>query len=645
MIRILFRGGVDLFDIRGVQPDKTADLERVVLRAFHGHFVHLCLSNIAKAELAQIRRHADRAAEALERGDARESGLLGVRVIHLAARDLHGKAREAGEIDVHHIPRPAAPYGGETGAVRHIEHTAELVLDLVRRPVLHLADAHKIVVGKAARPHELGARVEADMREDIFAKVQTLSFAFFDKHRTGKLMSRMTTDLFDITELAHHGPETVIQASLTIAGAIVILATIRWELALILFLLLPVLLAVVMRLRLRLRARSLDVKRETAEINTAVEAGVSGIRTVKAFANEQDAMDKFRTSNEKFKKVKKSYYRIFGVFNASTEFAMALMQLVTLAAGGVFIMQGKMDAVDLITFSLYVSVFMAPIRKLTQFVEQFQKGSSGFLRFLEIMRAEPDVKDAPDAKELENVKGGVEYRDVSFHYQNGEEVLRHVDLTIAPGETLALVGPSGSGKTTLSQLLPRFYDVTGGAVFVDGQDVRKVTQASLHRYIGIIQQDVFLFADTVRENIRYGRPGATDEEVAQAAILASIHEEILEMPNGYDTFVGERGAMLSGGQKQRIAIARVFLKNPPILVLDEATSALDSVTEAAIQASLEKLSRGRTTIVVAHRLATVRGADHIAVIDKEGVSEYGTHQELMEKNGLYAALWNTQKLS
>ena len=336
--------------------------------------------------------------------------------------------------------------------------------------------------------HELGVRVEADMREDIFAKVQTLSFAFFDKHRTGKLMSRMTTDLFDITELAHHGPETVIQASLTIAGAIVILATIRWELALILFLLLPVLLAVVMRLRLRLRARSLDVKRETAEINTAVEAGVSGIRTVKAFANEQDAMDKFRTSNEKFKKVKKSYYRIFGVFNASTEFAMALMQLVTLAAGGVFIMQGKMDAVDLITFSLYVSVFMAPIRKLTQFVEQFQKGSSGFLRFLEIMRAEPDVKDAPDAKELENVKGGVEYRDVSFHYQNGEEVLRHVDLTIAPGETLALVGPSGSGKTTLSQLLPRFYDVTGGAVLVDGQDVRTVTQSSLHRYSGIIQQ-------------------------------------------------------------------------------------------------------------------------------------------------------------
>ena len=493
--------------------------------------------------------------------------------------------------------------------------------------------------------HELGVRVEADMREDIFSKVQSLSFSFFDKHRTGKLMSRMTTDLFDITELAHHGPETVLQSVLTVVGAFAILAAVRWELALVLFLLLPVLLFVVMRLRLSLRERSLDVKRETAEINTAVEAGVSGIRTVKAFANEQDAMEKFHASNEKFKSVKKKYYRIFGLFNASTEFAMAVMQLVTLALGGVFIMQGKMDAVDLITFSLYVTVFITPIRKLTQFVEQFQKGSSGFLRFLEIMRTEPDVKDAPDAEELTGVRGGVEYRDVSFRYEAGDEILSHVNLTVAPGETLALVGPSGSGKTTLSQLLPRFYDVTGGAVLVDGKDVRRVTQSSLHRYIGIIQQDVFLFAATVRENIRYGRPDATDEEVARAAIMASIHDEIMEMPQGYDTFVGERGVMLSGGQKQRIAIARVFLKNPPILVLDEATSALDSVTEAAIQASLEKLSRGRTTIVVAHRLATVRNADHIAVIDKEGISEYGTHAELMEKNGMYAALWNTQKLS
>ena len=485
--------------------------------------------------------------------------------------------------------------------------------------------------------HELGVRVEADMREDIFAKVQTLSFAFFDKHRTGKLMSRMTTDLFDITELAHHGPETVIQASLTIAGAIVILATIRWELALILFLLLPVLLAVVMRLRLRLRARSLDVKRETAEINTAVEAGVSGIRTVKAFANEQDAMDKFRTSNEK---VKKSYYRIFGVFNASTEFAMALMQLVTLAAGGVFIMQGKMDAVDLITFSLYVSVFMAPIRKLTQFVEQFQKGSSGFLRFLEIMRAEPDVKDAPDAKELENVKGGVEYRDVSFHYQNGEEVLRHVDLTIAPGETLALVGPSGSGKTTLSQLLPRFYDVTGGAVLVDGQDVRAVQLHSLRQAIGVVQQDVYLFSGTVAENIAYGRPGATRAEIEEAARLAGADGFVRALKNGYDTYVGERGVKLSGGQKQRLAIARVFLKNPPILLLDEATSALDNESEILVGQSLDKLAKGRTTLTIAHRLTTIKNADRILVLGKDGIEEEGSHEELLAKKGIYYRLWN-----
>ena len=493
--------------------------------------------------------------------------------------------------------------------------------------------------------HELGVRVEADMREDIFEHVQSLSFSFFDKHRTGKLMSRMTTDLFEITELAHHGPETVLQATLTIVGAFLILLTIRWELAVILFAMLPVLLFIVMRLRVRLRERSLDVKRETAEINTAVEAGVSGIRTVKAFANEQDAMEKFHVSNEKFKFSKRGYYKIFGLFNASTEFSISLLQLVTITVGGVFIIKGKMDAVDLITFSLYVSTFVTPIRKLTQFVEQFQKGSSGFLRFLEIMRTEPDIRDAPDAEELKDVRGEVEFRDVSFHYDRGGEVLKNIDLRVQPGETLALVGPSGGGKTTLSQLLLRFYDPSEGEVLVDGHDIRTVTQSSLHHQIGIIQQDVFLFADTVRENIRYGRPDATDAEVEEAARRASIHKEILEMPDGYDSFVGERGVKLSGGQKQRIAIARVFLKNPPILVLDEATSALDSVTEAAIQSSLDTLSEGRTTIIVAHRLATVRGADRIAVIEKGTIAEYGTHRELLEKNGRYAELWNTQKLS
>ena len=493
--------------------------------------------------------------------------------------------------------------------------------------------------------HELGVRIEADMREDIFRKVQSLSFSFFDKNRTGKLMSNMTTDLFDITELAHHGPEYLLQAVVTLVGAIVILFTIRWELALILLCLIPIFMLCVITLRLRLRRASLEVKKETAEINTAVEAGVSGVRTVKAFANEKEELDKFKAANERFKKVKKKYYRAFGMLNASTEFAMVTMQLVVIAVGGWLIMKDRMDYVDLVTFSLYVATFLSPFRKLISFVELFQQGNAGFLRYLEIMRTEPDVKDAPDAKPVEDVKGDIQYDHVSFRYETGDTVLNDINLHIAPGETLALVGPSGGGKTTLSQLLPRFYDVTDGAVRVDGHDVRTLTQESLHKHIGIIQQDVFLFADTIRENLRYGRPDATDEEVVQAAIRASIHEEILQMPNGYDSFVGERGVMLSGGQKQRIAIARVFLKNPPVLVLDEATSALDSVTEAAIQESLESLSRDRTVIVVAHRLSTVRNANHIAVIEDAGIAEYGTHEELLEKNGIYASLWNAQKLS
>ncbi len=492
--------------------------------------------------------------------------------------------------------------------------------------------------------HELGVRVEADMRSDIFRHVQQLSFSFFDTHRTGKLMSRMTTDLFEITELAHHGPENVLQAGLTLIGAIIILLTVRWELALVLLVVLPVLLAVVISLRMKLRRASTYVKEETAEINAAVEGGVSGARTVKAFANENVEMEKFRVSNERFKKSKRVYYRWFGLFNSATEFTVAAMQVIVFAVGGYYIMNGRMDLADLVAFSLYVSIFTTPIRKLIFFVEQFETGRAGFERFLEIMRTPAAVEDAPDAKVLETVRGEVEYRDVGFHYDTGPAVIEHVDLHIAPGETLALVGPSGSGKTTLSQLLPRFYDVTEGAVLVDGQDIRSVTQSSLRRHIGMIQQDVFLFADTVRENIRYGRPDATDEEVAHAAMLAAIHDEILAMPDGYNSFVGERGVMLSGGQKQRIAIARVFLKNPPILVLDEATSALDSVTEAAIQHSLEELSSGRTVIVVAHRLSTIRGADHIAVIENERVAEYGTHEELLAKGGIYAGLWNTQKL-
>jgi len=492
--------------------------------------------------------------------------------------------------------------------------------------------------------HSLGVLIEADMRRDIFSHIQTLSFSFFDRNRTGILMSRVTTDLFEITELAHHGPEDLLMSVLTLAGAFAILCTVRWQLALLLFALIPAFVLFTIVQRRRMRRANLEVKRKTAEINAAIESNISGIRTAKAFANERAENAKFAESNRAFRLSKRGYYKAMGIFNSGMEFTMTILQVVVITAGGYFIMKGKMDYIDLITFSLYVSTFVSPIRKLSAFVEQYLQGMAGFTRFLEIMRTQPEIQDAPDAAELREVRGEIEYRDVSFAYQQGVSVLEHVNLRIRPGECLAVVGPSGGGKTTLCQLLPRFYDVTEGSVTVDGQDVRAVTQESLRRSIGILQQDVFLFADTVRENIRYGRPDATDAEVEEAARQAQIHEEILELPNGYDSYVGERGVMLSGGQKQRISIARVFLKNPPVLILDEATSALDSVTEARIQAALDRLARGRTSIIIAHRLSTVRGADKIAVIENEHIRELGTHEELMEKDGLYARLYRTQNL-
>lgn len=493
--------------------------------------------------------------------------------------------------------------------------------------------------------HRMGTFVEADMRRDVFGHMQSLSFSFFDKNRTGVLMSRITNDLFEIVELAHHGPEHLLTCSVTILGALIILATINWQLSLLLFVLIPICVAFTMRQRVKMQQANIEVKRKIGEINAAIESGISGIRTAKAFANEREEDEKFSVSNEHYKQAKTGYYRAMGLFNGGIEFTMGIMQVAVIAVGGAMIMRGTMDYIELITFSLYVSTFISPVRKLAQFMEIYTAGSAGFARFLEIMRTEPDIKDSPDARELERVEGRVRYENVSFHYDDGTEVLRDINLDIATGETFALVGPSGGGKTTLCHLLPRFYDVSAGRVTIDGQDIRTVTQSSLHRNIGIIQQDVFMFAGTIRENIRYGRPDATDEEVVAAAVRAEIHREICEMPDGYDTYIGERGVMLSGGQKQRISIARVFLKNPPVLVLDEATSALDSVTEQRIQSSLDELSQGRTCIIIAHRLSTIKNADRIAVVEGERIVEQGTRAELIAKDGAYAALERAQGLT
>lgn len=492
--------------------------------------------------------------------------------------------------------------------------------------------------------HRMGVLIEADMRRDVFDHMQDLSCSFYDRNRTGVLMSRITSDLFEITELAHHGPENVLICTLTIVGALAVMFTIEWRLALALAIVLPLCLWFTLSQRVRMKTANIEVKKKTADIYAAIESSISGIRTAKAFANEAQEMDKFDEANALFKASKVEYYKTMGLFQSGMDFTCCIAQVLVITVGGLLIMQGKMDYIDLVTFTLYVSTFISPIRRLTQFSEQYMNGSAGFTRFLELMRTEPTIKDRPGAGELGAVEGRVDYQHVSFDYGNGVPVLRDIDLHIAPGQCLAVVGPSGGGKTTLCQLLPRFYDVCEGSVKVDGVDVRDVTQSSLRRNIGMIQQDVFMFAGTIRENIRYGRPDATDEEIVEAAVRAQIHNEIMELPDGYDTYIGERGVMLSGGQKQRISIARVFLKNPKILVLDEATSALDTVTEQRIQASLDDLSQGRTTIIIAHRLSTVRNADMIAVVEGEHIVELGNHQQLMEKNGEYARLCRAQNL-
>ncbi len=491
--------------------------------------------------------------------------------------------------------------------------------------------------------HMMGARMEYNMRNEIFSHYQKLSFSFYDNQKVGQLMSRVTNDLFEISELFHHGPEDIVISIIKMFGSLTILLTINVKLALVAFAIIPVMLVYATYYNIQMKKAFKRNRARIADINAQIEDNLSGIRVVKSFANEEIEMTKFTLGNDRFLESKRDSYRYMGAYHAGLGAFTTFINIAVIVAGALFITRNIIEVTDLITFLLYINNFTEPVKKLINFTEQFQNGASGYERFLEILAVHPDIVDKPDAKELTNVKGDISFEHVTFHYEDTkEEVLSNINLTVEAGRYIALVGSSGAGKSTLCSLIPRFYDVSQGVIRIDGTDIRDVTLKSLRNNIGIVQQDVYLFAGTVMDNIRYGKPDATEAEIVAAAQNANAHEFIMGLPEGYDTYIGQRGIKLSGGQKQRLSIARVFLKNPPILIFDEATSALDNESEKVVQDSLEKLAKNRTTFVIAHRLSTIRNAERILVLTEEGIAEEGTHKELLAKNGVYAGLYNMQ---
>ena len=490
--------------------------------------------------------------------------------------------------------------------------------------------------------HVMGTRMETDMRQDLFDKYMSLSYSYYDQNNTGEMMSRLVSDLFDISELAHHGPENLLMCSIKIIGSFILLLWVNVPMTMLLLAVTAILVIFTVFRQLRMQRIFTENRERIADVNAGVQNSLAGIRVVKTFAVEQGEKDNFRASNGRYRQSKEKSYMAMGIFHGGSNFLQGMLYVVTLVSGGFFIARGSLSYNDLAVYALYIGIFITPIGQLMDFTEMLQKGYAGFKRFAQIMETEPDIQEASDAVELEHVTGDIQYKDVSFQYTDKEQVLRHLNIQIPAGKTCALVGPSGGGKTTICSLLPRFYDVTGGSVLVDGHDVRQLKLKSLREAIGIVQQDVYIFAGTVRENIAYGKKDATQQEIEEAAKNANIHDFIMGLEDGYDTYVGERGTRLSGGQKQRIAIARVFLKNPPILILDEATSALDNESEKHIQEALDRLSVGRTTVVIAHRLSTIRSAEKIIVIDEGGVKEQGNHHQLMELDGIYARYFNMQ---